>query len=266
MKNQRSLKNYHTHTFRCKHAVGDARDYARAALEHGVTVLGITDHTPLPDNRWHSVRMRMDELDGYLDAIAAAGAEYPALTVLAGLECDYFKEYHNFYKEELLGRRGLDYLIAGTHFFRVNGVFKGAHGGVMGKPELGAYTAACVMAIESGLFTFISHPDIFGMFYVEWDEEARAAAGDILAAAAAHRVALEINSYGLRKPPLAAGEEQRPMYPLPAFWELAAEYDIRVVINSDAHTPADVAAGIAECGLLARKLGLRRADLSYLER
>jgi histidinol-phosphatase (PHP family) len=265
MKNCQPLKNYHTHTFRCKHAVGDARDYARAALEHGVTVLGITDHTPLPDNCWHSVRMRMDELDGYLDAIKAARKEYPALTILAGLECDYFKQYHNFYKEELLGRRDLDYLIAGTHFFKVDGGFKGAHGGIMGKRELRAYTAACIKAIESGLFTFISHPDIFGMFYVEWDKEARAAAGDILAAAAGKRVALEINSFGLRKPPHAAGEEQRPMYPLPAFWELAAEYDIRVVINSDAHQPSDVAAGITECGLLAQKLGLRRADLSYLE-
>jgi histidinol-phosphatase (PHP family) len=265
MKNNLPLKNYHTHTFRCKHAVGDVSDYARSALEHDVAVLGFTDHTPLPDNRWRSVRMHMDELDGYLDAIEAARKEYPALTVLAGLECDYFKEYHNFYKEELLGRRGLDYLIAGTHFFKVGGDFKGAHGEIMGKRELVSYAVACIKAIESGLFTFISHPDIFGMFYVNWDTEARAAAGDILAAAAQNRTALEINSYGLRKPPMAAGKIQRPMYPLPEFWELAADYDIEVVINSDAHTPPDVAAGLNECGLLARNLGLQQADLSYLE-
>ncbi|MBN1799739.1 MAG: histidinol-phosphatase [Spirochaetales bacterium] len=265
-KDIRTLKNYHTHTYRCKHATGDIADYAEAALADGINVLGFTDHTPLPDNRWLSVRMHMDELEEYLSAITKAKPQYPGLTILSGLECDYFIEYHNFYKEELLGAWGLDYLIAGTHFFKVNGRFRGAHGGTMDRKELKAYTKACIKAIESGLFTFISHPDLFGMSCLEWDKEARAASQDILAAAAHNRVALEINSYGLRKKRVRSDQGERPVYPVQQFWELAADYDVKVVANSDAHTPEEVAGGIEYCQQLAADWGLTLADLSYLEK
>jgi len=264
-KHGRPLKNYHTHTYRCKHAIGDIDDYAKAALTGGITVLGFTDHTPLPDNRWLSVRMHMDELEEYLAAITKAQKQYQGLTILSGLECDYFKEYHNFYKEELLDKWGLDYLIAGTHFFKTNGVFKGAHGEITGRRELKAYAAACIKAIESGLFTFITHPDIFGMSYLKWDKEAQAVSKDILTAAAHNGVALEINSYGLRKKRVHTEQGERPVYPILQFWELAADYKVEVVANSDAHTPAEVAGGIEHCLQLAADWGLSLADLSYLE-
>ena len=45
-------KNYHTHTYRCQHASGDVEDYCEAAVEQGLQVLGISDHTALPDDRW----------------------------------------------------------------------------------------------------------------------------------------------------------------------------------------------------------------------
>ena len=38
--------NLHTHTRRCKHARGIPADYAKAAEEKGIRVLGMTDHTP----------------------------------------------------------------------------------------------------------------------------------------------------------------------------------------------------------------------------
>ena len=44
--------NFHTHTFRCKHAKGDVDDYCRRALELGMETLGFSDHTALPDDRW----------------------------------------------------------------------------------------------------------------------------------------------------------------------------------------------------------------------
>lgn len=36
--------NLHTHTVRCKHAKGYPIDYAKAAAERGIRVLGMTDH------------------------------------------------------------------------------------------------------------------------------------------------------------------------------------------------------------------------------
>ena len=49
--------NLHTHTHRCKHARGIPADYAKAAEEKGIRVLGMTDHTPFPDDRVIMIRM-----------------------------------------------------------------------------------------------------------------------------------------------------------------------------------------------------------------
>ena len=38
--------NFHTHTTRCKHAVGTDEDYVKAALDGGFDVLGFADHAP----------------------------------------------------------------------------------------------------------------------------------------------------------------------------------------------------------------------------
>lgn len=36
--------NYHTHTTRCMHAVGDDEDYVRSAIKGGFQELGFSDH------------------------------------------------------------------------------------------------------------------------------------------------------------------------------------------------------------------------------
>ena len=40
--------NYHTHTIRCKHAVGEEREYIEAAISEDFKILGFSDHTPQP--------------------------------------------------------------------------------------------------------------------------------------------------------------------------------------------------------------------------
>ena len=49
--------NFHTHTFRCKHAKGDVADYCEMAISRGMKTLGISDHSALPDDRWLGGRM-----------------------------------------------------------------------------------------------------------------------------------------------------------------------------------------------------------------
>ena len=39
--------NYHTHTTRCMHAVGDDEDYVRSAIKGGFQELGFSDHGPV---------------------------------------------------------------------------------------------------------------------------------------------------------------------------------------------------------------------------
>ena len=51
---------------------------------------------------------------------------------------------------------------------------------------------------------------------------------------------------------------------LDPFWELASDFNIKVVCNSDCHMPNEVVAGILENLELANTLGLELADLSHL--
>ncbi|MDR3200323.1 MAG: PHP domain-containing protein, partial [Spirochaetales bacterium] len=109
-------QNFHTHTFRCGHAKGDAPDYAVAARDAGLTVLGISDHTPLPDGWTPEIRMDMQELEGYLAAIRQA-AQTPGINVIAGMECDIAKRYFKFYRDELLAPHRCRYLIGALHYY-----------------------------------------------------------------------------------------------------------------------------------------------------
>ena len=41
--------NFHTHNYRCEHAVGNVEDYVKVAIREGYTELGISDHAPMPE-------------------------------------------------------------------------------------------------------------------------------------------------------------------------------------------------------------------------
>lgn len=253
--------NAHTHTFRCNHASGHADDYCRSALQAGLSVLGFSDHTPLPDSRWPSVRMDLTELPGYCREISAARKHFPELAVLAGLECEYDAAYVGFYRDELLGRYRLDYLVGAAHWYPHQGTWLPLYGAPMGKAEIHSYTDYLITAMASGLFVFLAHPDLFGNAYLNWDAEAVACSRQILASAADLNLPLEINGYGFRKPMVETPTGRRRKYPLEPFWELAAEFPVAVITNSDAHAPEDVAASIEESRALARMFGLRIVEM-----
>lgn len=264
------VKNYHTHTYRCKHATEDVSEYCTAAVEHGLKVLGISDHTALPDDRWPNIRMPIAELPSYVAAIDAAidasSSSFSGLRILKGAECEYAPEYHSFFQDTLLGEYEFDYLIGAAHFFPFKGQWVGSYGGADSVEGLRAYADYFIQSMESGLFAFMAHPDLFGNCYHRWDNNTISASRDIFTAAESLKMPLEINGYGLRKPKITTEDGVRCMYPWLPFWELATEYNITAIANSDAHRPEDVTSNIAEATEIGQKLGLAFADLSHLER
>lgn len=234
-------------------------------MDTGLTVLGISDHTALPDNRWPHIRMDIDELPAYCAAVDQAILDYPLLTILKSAECEYAKEYDSFFRDKLLGELEFDYLVGAAHFFPIEGEWMGSYGGTDSLSGLQAYANYFIESMESGLFAFMAHPDLFGNAYLRWDENTIAASHDICAAAAELKVPLEINGYGLRKPKIETPDGQRCMYPWLPFWELAASHDVKFIVNSDAHHPSDVNANLDEAAAIGNQLGMTMADLSHLE-
>jgi histidinol-phosphatase (PHP family) len=248
-------ENYHTHTELCKHATGNVDDYARIASEEGAEVLAFTDHVPFPDDRWRKVRMSMGELSYYEDQIAQAVEKYPHMNIIKGAECEYDVEYEDYFRS-LREEKGFKCLVAGLHWFPFEGEWIGIRQ-IKNAEMLHAYSEHAVKAIKSGLFNYLAHPDVFGYVWSMWDEDSTAASLRILEAAEACKVPLELNGYGLRKKKVPDVDGERRPYPMMKFWELAEEYNITVICNSDAHRPEDVLASIDECREIADKFNLK---------
>ena len=66
--------NFHTHNYRCGHAVGNVEDYVKVAIDEGYYELGISDHAPVPS--YYEDRMKMEELGEYLLEIGEAQKKY----------------------------------------------------------------------------------------------------------------------------------------------------------------------------------------------
>ena len=257
-------RNYHTHTYRCQHATGDCVDYARMADRLGMGVLGFSDHTPLPDDRWGNVRMSLGEIDEYEHAVMVAREAFPGLQMLLGMECEYVKDFHAFFEDELLGQRSYDYLIGAGHYIGLDDGWYGSFDHAVAPENLRRYVDQVIETIDCGLFVFIAHPDLYGCCNHVWNADCAKAARDICQAAVDTDTPLELNGYGIRKPWIETPEGSRAMYPWLPFWEIAAEEQVKTIINSDAHRPEHVGHGLAELGGMRERLGL--AGIDVLER
>ena len=66
------MKNYHTHTKRCHHAIDNEEDYIQAAIASGYTELGFSDHSPwMYQSSFHpTMRMEAYEIGDYVEDFA----------------------------------------------------------------------------------------------------------------------------------------------------------------------------------------------------
>ncbi|MGH0054434.1 MAG: histidinol-phosphatase [Sphaerochaetaceae bacterium] len=229
--------NLHTHSFYCGHGSGTVAEYVQEASDCGIVLLGMSEHCPVPENRWSRSRMDYSQMDSYEQYCQRAKKTAPAgLTFATGYECDYLAEYQQYYGE--VAQR-VDYLICAIHDLSTDldheySVFWNT----LSKRDLATYTDRYCQALSSGLFLFGAHPDVFGYSYQRWDAEAEACSRAIIECAVANHMALEINANGMRKRKVKTDTGFRYAYPLSAFWELASEYPLQVVTQSDAHEPS----------------------------
>ena len=110
------MRNYHTHTSRCKHASGTDEEYVLTAIEQGYAALGFTDHTPWPYANGYVSRIRMDveQLGDYVASIRALKEKYRGrIELFIGLECEPFPQYYGWLRE-MKEKYQLDYLILGN--------------------------------------------------------------------------------------------------------------------------------------------------------
>ena len=249
--------NLHTHSFYCGHGRGQVAEYVQAAAGTSLKALGFSEHCPFPDDRYRSTRMAFSQISHY-EADVKEQQKGGGMRVLLGYECDYHRRHHE-YLEEIAERT--DYLIGAVHY--LNGSDEtddSLFSRPLEKRDLARYADRYCTMLQSGLFLFGAHPDVFTYNHHRWDKEAEAISRAILECAATIGVALEINGYGLQKRVISTDEGSAHAYPHPRFWALAQEYPaLLVVTSSDAHKPGDVAYGVEETAAIAEENGLRLA-------
>ncbi|MGP1508128.1 MAG: PHP domain-containing protein [Sphaerochaeta sp.] len=251
--------NLHTHTNFCDHAKGSVSDYVKAAERAGLEALGFTEHAPVPGNPL-SPNMMTENLAGYVKAVKAA-KKTAKLKVFLAAECDFEPILENFYRDELLGRYGFDYLLCSVHIYFDHDARKISF--VSQSKDfaryLSDYTSRYCRALESGLFLFGCHPDLFRASYLPWDENAKAAGRDIIQCAKSLDMPLEINGAGLKKCLIDTPDGKRPPYSTDEFYLTAKDYGLKLCCNSDAHEP-ELVADTKDCFEMANRLGISFID------
>ena len=252
------IANYHTHTPRCRHAVGAEREYVERALAGGFSELGFSDHTPwffdVP-GYYSTFRMRPEQLEDYVTTLLALREEYSGrLSLHIGLEAEYYPRL--FPKLlDFLRQFPLDYLILGQH-----ALYNEVEGFYPTRPTaderlLDQYRGQSLEALETGLFTYFAHPDLIN--YVGDREVYGREMEKLCRKALETGTPLEINLLGL-----AGGRH----YPNPDFWKIAAKVGNEVVLGTDAHRPEQLLDKTAEARALrmVKELGLHILDKPLL--
>ena len=227
--------NYHMHTKRCMHASGSDEECVLAAIEGGYEEIGFSDHCPWKYDSDFVAHMRMplSQFDDYYQSIAALRDKYKdQISIKIGLECEYFPKYMKWL-EEFKEAKGLDYIIFGNHYYKTDE--KRIYFGTECEYDhmLKAYIDEAIQGMETGLYAYLAHPDLFMHGRRKFDELAEKESVRLCEAAKHLQIPLEYNLNGA----LYNDVMNVTHYPHPKFWEIAAHVGNDVIIGVDAHEP-----------------------------
>lgn len=230
--------NYHTHTRRCMHAVGSDEDYVKSAIKSGFDVLGFSDHTPWKYESDFKANMRMplSQFQDYYQSISSLREKYKdQIEILIGLECEYYPKYMDWLKQFLKDEK-IDYILFGNHYQKTDEIHR-YYGRICKDAEsLNAYVEDAIAGMETGLYSYLAHPELFMRCYPKFDEACREASIHICEAAKRLHIPLEYNLAGLAYNEQMHTEE----YPHHCFWEIAAEMECDAIVGVDAHDNQDL--------------------------
>ena len=244
--------DYHMHTPLCRHATGHPREYAAHAVERGLTEIGFSDHSPMARDNFDDWRMRLDQLDEYVESVQEARQDFPQLTIRLALEVDYLTGQEHWIRD-LAGRHSWDYFIGSVHYIS-NGWDIDNPSKISQWKERDAYEVwseyfdCLTRAADSGLFEIIGHTDLPKKFGFLPDRDCTSLFQTFLEATKRSGSAIELNTAGLRK-------NCREIYPSRQILELAKAAGVPITFGSDAHAPNEVGLNFGEAIQLAREVG-----------
>ena len=259
-----NLTNYHSH---CSFCDGRApfEEFVKEAITQGFYSYGVSSHAPLPfPTQW---TMEWEQMEAYLDEFNNLRQKYAdEIELYVGLEIDYLNEESNPSVARFT-ELPLDYRIGSVHLLydaagevvdidcspavfkeRVDRHF---NGDVLRVVRM--YFDRLFRMVELGGFDVLGHADKMhynascyhpGLLDEPWYE---ALMKDYFSLVASRGYLVEINT--------KAYDSLGTFYPNSRYWELMKEYQIKVLVNSDAHYPERINAGRMEALRLLQAKG-----------
>lgn len=249
--NVRVISNFHTHNYLCGHADGTVSDYAKRAVECGITILGISDHCRPPVNYGDAYALP-DAIDAlYLPQFVEARKKYgDKVTLLAGVEVEFCAGYDSYYQ---MLKSKLDYMVMGQHGYFLDGEWRNSFCDGVDDRTIAGYFGVLREGIKSGYFAVVAHPDVIFYNKPPVTERVKHEFDLTVAEAARCGVAMELNANGVR------GHGFR--YPTELLFELCKKHDAPVVISADAHTPRNLSDSfVVDVHAFAKRRGLNIVD------
>jgi histidinol-phosphatase (PHP family) len=231
----------HTHHERCGHAIGTIRNYVEAGIRHGLSVIGISDHSPYfgseVEQEQPGIAMAKSEFARYIEEVLKLKEEYSGkIEVLLGVESDFFPEHAELYSS-IYEKYPFDYIIGSVHLSGGVSIFnKKRFKGISEQEKIAhkeEYYRLIELSARSGMFQILGHIDAMRAYYSPFSDIPTDAVDRTLKVIGEQDVAIEINTSGKTK-------DCGGWYPVDAVLERALHYGVRVTFGSDAHIPERV--------------------------
>lgn len=255
------LMDYHSHHYRCAHARGSIEDYIEAAIEKGLSEIGISDHFPfaaatsnpklksLPKST--TMSMTEEEFPEYIQEIKDLRDQYSGrIKVRISTEVGFVTSGKHLDRQKALLEPvmdDLDYLLCAIHDVKLDGhppifinMAKGAEIlATHGEDRIHlAYIQRLRDMVECGYFDIVAHLDNHKLLWLP-DEPVYSEAVwrellEVLDLIKAQGMAVEINTSGPIKGALS-------QFPSDNIVKALIERDIPLTLSSDAHRPQNIA-------------------------
>ncbi len=228
----------HTHHDRCGHARGRIRDYIEAAIEKGINIIGISDHSPYftseEDQPYPHIAMGKSQFPEYVNEVLQLKKEYSGkIEVLLGVESDFFPEHLDVYRS-YYDRYPFDYIIGSVHHVDGINIFKkGRWEGLTEQEKIktkDTYYSLIEHSARSGMFQILGHIDAMKGYYPSFSSIQTEAVEHTLKVIGEYDIAIEINTSGKTK-------DVGGWYPSDEMLEVARHYGVKVTFGSDSHDP-----------------------------
>ncbi|RFU66690.1 histidinol-phosphatase [Peribacillus glennii] len=250
--------DFHTHHQRCGHARGNIRDYIEKAIDNGLDMIGIADHTPYfsseEDQPYPHIAMGKSQFAEYVSEVLQLKEEYKGkIEVLLGIESDFFPQHVGIYRR-YFDRYPFDYIIGSVHHVDGISIFKkGRWEGLSNKEKQKTketYYKLIEESARSGMYQILGHIDAMKGFYPAFSSIETEAVEHTLKIIAEFEVTIEVNTSGKTK-------QSGGWYPADDILEKALFYGVHVTFGSDAHDPDRVGDDFEKVRLLLKEIGYK---------